>query len=123
MSPEEPTAASDDRPPEEHPRGRAGVVPVGPGRRDEAAEPGRLSVVGSRLGDAVRRARGPGQADFDALAARVERLEAEVAEAGRLSLRVAELTDVVQELLVPVSVRDESRVREVLERYAAELGS
>lgn len=118
----EPTAASDDRPPEEHPPGRSGVVPVGPGG-DGASEPGRSSVVGSRLGDAVRRVRGPGQAEFDALAARVERLEAEVAEAGRLSLRVAELTDVVQELLVPVSVRDESRVREVLERYAAELGS
>lgn len=57
------------------------------------------------------------------LRARVEQLEAEVAELRRLNLRLAELTDVVQELLVPLGARDQDRVDEVLERYTRELGS
>jgi hypothetical protein len=55
--------------------------------------------------------------------ARIVRLENEVAELRRLNLRLAELTDVVQELLVPLSARDQDRVDEVLERYTRELGS
>lgn len=57
------------------------------------------------------------------LRARIEQLEAEVAESRRLNLRLAELTDVVQELLVPLHRRDEAAVDEVLERYRRELGS
>lgn len=55
--------------------------------------------------------------------ARIRQLETEVAELRRLNLRLAELTDVVQELLVPINARDQDRVDEVLERYTRELGS
>jgi hypothetical protein len=57
------------------------------------------------------------------LRARLDALEAEVAESRRLNLRLAELTDVVQELLVPLHQRDQAAVDEVLERYRRELGS
>ena len=55
------------------------------------------------------------------LRARVGELDEEVQEARRLNRRLAELTDVVQELLLPISQRDEERVAEVLERYRAGL--
>jgi uncharacterized coiled-coil protein SlyX len=48
---------------------------------------------------------------------RVEELEAEVQECRQLNLRLAELTDVVMELLLPVADRDEERVAELLQRY------
>jgi hypothetical protein len=57
------------------------------------------------------------------LVRRVEALEAEVAECRRLNLRLAELTDVVQELLVPLAQSDPDKVQEILDRYRDELGS
>lgn len=42
-------------------------------------------------------------------------------ETRRLNYRLAELTDVVQELLIPIAARDEDKVREHLERYSASL--
>ena len=56
-----------------------------------------------------------------ALEARVTELEAEMQEHRRLNLRVAELTDIVQELLLPVAQRDEATLKERLERYSASL--
>ena len=55
---------------------------------------------------------------IDALRERVAVLEDEVQECRQLNLRLAELTDVVQELLVPISQRDEQRVASVLEKYS-----
>ena len=57
------------------------------------------------------------------LEARVTALEAEVAESRRLSLRIAELTDIVAELLVPLAQQDPGKAAELLERYQQELGS
>lgn len=48
---------------------------------------------------------------------RIRDLEAEVQENRRLNRRIAELTDVVAELLVPLADRDEAKVRELLESY------
>ena len=48
---------------------------------------------------------------------RIQLLEAAVDENRHLQRKVAELTDVVVELLVPIADRDEAKVREVLERY------
>ncbi|MBA3989524.1 MAG: hypothetical protein H0X54_00560 [Propionibacteriales bacterium] len=52
---------------------------------------------------------------------RVEELESEVQENRRLNRRLAELTDVVQELLIPISQRDEDKLRERLEKYSESL--
>ncbi|QCX26632.1 DUF6752 domain-containing protein [Nocardioides jishulii] len=51
------------------------------------------------------------------LLARLAALEAEVQESRHLNRRIAELADVVGELLVPLHARDEERVAEVLEAY------
>ena len=51
---------------------------------------------------------------------RLRDLEAAVHENRRLQRRVAELTDVVAELLLPVADRDEEKVRELLQRYRDE---
>lgn len=48
---------------------------------------------------------------------RVRVLEAEVQENRQLNRRIAELTDVVTELLIPLDARDQERVDEVLVRY------
>jgi hypothetical protein len=52
-----------------------------------------------------------------ALPARVDLLEAAVQENRVLNRRVAELLDVVTELLLPVADRDEEKVHEVLAQY------
>lgn len=48
---------------------------------------------------------------------RVRVLEAEAQESRQLNRRIAELTDVVAELLIPLEARDQERVDEVLARY------
>jgi hypothetical protein len=53
---------------------------------------------------------------------RVEELEDEMQEARRLNRRLAELMDVVEELLVPISQRDEERVQKYLSSNATVLG-
>ena len=58
-----------------------------------------------------------------ALRQRLAELEKEMQESRRLNRRLAELTDVVQELLVPLSQSDPDKVQEILDRYADELGS
>jgi hypothetical protein len=57
----------------------------------------------------------------EALRERVTVLEAEVQECRQLNLRLAELTDVVQELLLPVAQRDEEQISAVLEKYSRSL--
>lgn len=52
-----------------------------------------------------------------ALEEKVRALEEEVQECRRLNHRIAELTDIVTELLVPIAQRDEPRVRELLDQY------
>lgn len=48
---------------------------------------------------------------------RVNDLEADLAEMRRHNLRLAELTDVIQELLIPMASRDEERIRAAVERF------
>ncbi len=57
--------------------------------------------------------------EVSALRKRVAALESEVQESRRLNRRVAELTDVVQELLLPVAQRDKETLRERLEKYSS----
>ena len=49
--------------------------------------------------------------------ARIDALERELDETRQLNRRVAELTDLVTELLVPLARRDEIEVDALLERY------
>ncbi len=75
-------------------------------------------VTGARsrarlLQDRYRRAR---RRSFG-VRSRISALEDEIQENRQLNRRIAELTDVVAELLVPVADRDEERVREVLAQY------
>ena len=48
---------------------------------------------------------------------RVRELEAAVQENRQLNRRIAELTDVVAELLVPATQRDEARLQALLGQY------
>ena len=54
------------------------------------------------------------QAQIKRLRRRVVELEKEVQENRRLNRRVAELLDIVEELLVPIAQRDEERIRAYL---------
>lgn len=55
---------------------------------------------------------------LQALRERVSVLEHEVQECRQLNLRLAELTDVVEELLLPIGQRDEQRLSVLLEKYS-----
>ncbi len=80
---------------------------------------GRLKVRGKEAARSVGRFRAGVQAEgIEALRERVAVLEDEVQECRQLNLRLAELTDVVQELLLPVAARDEQRITEALEKYS-----
>jgi hypothetical protein len=67
----------------------------------------------ARLGRARRRRLG--------VFSRLSALEAEVQENRQLNRRIAELTDVVAELLLPVADRDEHRVQQALADYRKRL--
>lgn len=58
------------------------------------------------------------EAELYRLHGRISALEDEVQECRQLNLRLAELTDVVGELLLPVAQRDEARIAEAVERYS-----
>lgn len=57
------------------------------------------------------------------LGERLTRLEADVDELQQVNLRLAELIDVVQELLLPLARQDPDRAVELLEQYREELGT
>jgi hypothetical protein len=79
----------------------------------------RIKGRGKDVARTVSKVRANLQTDEVAeLRARIAVLEDEVQECRQLNLRLAELTDVVQELLLPVASRDEARVAAVLEKYS-----
>jgi flagellar biosynthesis/type III secretory pathway chaperone len=79
----------------------------------------RARARGKEAARSLGRFRARMQAEgVDDLRRRVAELEVEVQECRQLNLRLAELTDVVQELLLPVAQRDETRVAELMERYS-----
>ena len=55
------------------------------------------------------------------LVRRVEALEADVLELRRHNVRLAEIADVVQELLVPLASRDQARIDEAIEKFSKSL--
>ena len=52
------------------------------------------------------------------LVRRVEALESEIEELRQQNLRLAEIADVVQELLLPLSSRDQARVDAAIEKFS-----
>jgi hypothetical protein len=77
-----------------------------------------LKDAAGRLKPKLGLAIGRGDAD---LARRVEALEADVLELRRHNVRLAELADVVQELLVPLASRDQGRIDEAIEKFSKSL--
>jgi hypothetical protein len=67
----------------------------------------RLKALRGQDGD-------PGAADGQRLAARVKALELAVEENRRLNQRLADVVDVVTEVLVPAADRDDERMRAAL---------
>lgn len=100
----------------------------GADRQVERAVANTMRAKAGQALDLIARARtrasGPPhsvQRRLNRLNARVTELEDEIQECRRLNRRLAELTDVVEELLVPLSQRDETEVRRLLDRYSAQL--
>ncbi len=61
------------------------------------------------------------RSDVQRLEQKVADLEADLAEMRRHNLRLAELADVVQELLVPMANRDEAAVQQAIARFQESL--
>lgn len=85
-----------------------------------------MAGLRKRLGDVKRRVESKTHDDgaegqVEMLRKRIVALEREVQENRELNRRVAELTDVVTELLIPISDRDTDKVSAVLDKYRAEL--
>ncbi len=76
-----------------------------------------------RVREAVlRSAPGRTQAEIERLRERVSDLEEEVRECRRHHHRTAELTDLVQALLVPLATHDEAELQRLLRDYTDQLG-
>jgi len=71
--------------------------------KDRAVERVARAVAGQRLDDLQRR---------------LEDLEAEVQECRQLNIRLAEVTDLVEQLLLPMAARDEDRIAAAVEKYS-----
>ena len=54
---------------------------------------------------------------LDALQRRLEDLEAEVQECRQLNIRLAEVVDLVEELLLPIAAQDEGKIAAAVEKY------
>lgn len=72
-----------------------------------------------RLAQKVRP--GSTRVQVEELRLRVAELEDELQEARRLNVRVAELLDIVEELLVPLAQRDEEKVQRYLDSHTSAL--
>jgi hypothetical protein len=79
------------------------------------AKPGLRERVVDRLARAVAGDR------LDRLQQRLEDLEAEVQECRQLNVRLAEVTDLVEQLLLPVALRDEDMLATAVEKYTRSL--
>lgn len=81
---------------------------------EEALEGTSTSPVSGRRGLARRRVSG-------AFEQRLAEVESELQESRRLNMRLAELTDIVQELLLPIAQQDQELLADRLKRYSASL--
>ena len=49
---------------------------------------------------------------------RLDELEAEVQECRQLNIRLAELTDLVEQLLLPIAAQDQEQIAAAVEKYS-----
>ena len=73
-----------------------------PGLKTRAVERMARAVAGDRL---------------DALQDRLQDLEAEVQECRQLNIRLAEVTDLVEQLLLPMAAQDQEKIAAAVEKY------
>jgi hypothetical protein len=73
-----------------------------PGLKARAVERMARAIAGERL---------------DALQRRLEDLEAEVQECRQLNIRLAEVTDLVEQLLLPIAAQDQEKIAVAVEKY------
>ena len=88
-----------------------------------AAVTGSSSRAGSTRGSFKERvverlARAVAGRRLDDLQQRLEDLEAEVQECRQLNIRLAEVTDLVEQLLLPMAARDEDAITAAVEKYS-----
>lgn len=76
-----------------------------------------MAAVNSKPSVRTRLARKVGGVLIDDLTQRITELEAEIQENRNLNLRLAELIDVVSELLVPVASQDETKIAAAVEKF------
>ena len=74
--------------------------------RDRTVERVARAVAGDRL---------------DQLQRRLEDLEAEVQECRQLNVRLAEVTDLVEQVLLPAAAQDEAQLAAAIEKYTRSL--
>ncbi len=55
---------------------------------------------------------------LDQLHERLDDMQAEIQECRQLNLRLAEVTDLVEQLLLPMAARDEEKIAEAVEKYS-----
>ncbi len=89
---------------------------------DEPAESEKAPASAGRAGGQGRKRQGepPGRRalrEVAQLRERVDELEVALQEAMRLNKRLAEITDVMAEVLLPADSRDDARIRALLEDY------
>ncbi|MET0523185.1 MAG: DUF6752 domain-containing protein [Nocardioides sp.] len=82
------------------------------------AAQGRPGRTRRRLVDFRRKTLPASEARVNELRRRVAELEREMQESRRLNRRLAELTDVVQELLIPLAQQDPARFDAYLKKYS-----
>ena len=90
---------------------------IGAGTALALAEAGADVVLSSRTESQLAQV----AEQVEALSARVAELEEEVSECRRHHHRTAELTDVVQELLVPLATGDAAEARRIIDAYTGRL--
>jgi len=85
------------------PEGTGGQGANRRGLKTRAVERMARAVAGERL---------------DELQDRLRDLEAEVQECRQLNIRLAEVTDLVEQLLLPIAARDEEKIAAAVEKYS-----
>ena len=76
------------------------------GLKDRAVEKMARAVAGDRL---------------DEIQQRLEELQAEVQECRQLNIRLAEVTDLVEQLLLPMAAQDQEKIAAAVEKYTKSL--